>query len=387
MTLEDAGPPFRPRPRARLQKEDGSVEDVSHHLVGAEEYFGAWQFDVETPHLQQVTGWQQTDEEHPPDSGKPAYRVVYKTLRMIPFPAVEMKWPNLRINFRCGDVERGGIRFNDTIPGRRADQEVVPEHGRLIGDGSQPPTYMPCRNLNFHVSGWEESVKAVAALEVIWVAERPYDDPRDLIEAGRVAVGPLLTLLEFEFGPRLLSTRLTEEVGETFGDWHWNRRLFTGTVYAESQASFIHQDSQAFIDRFQPLYERHQARSDEERARLRLASRWYWSAQEETDSALSFLQWWLIIETLEMPKSTDIKPVRAQLASLLSCEPSVVKETVGRLFGLRSRLVHGKAREVLKEQLEAVEVVARLLLAHRAGASAVRERNAARALFGIPDAP
>jgi hypothetical protein len=373
----------RPVPRARLLKENGEEEDVSDRLVGAQEYFNAWASDVDVPHLQQASGWQRTDDAHPPDTGKPAYRVVFKTLRMIPFPAVEMKWPNLRVTFYCGDVERGGIRFNDTIPGRRLDQEVIPEHGRILDDGRGNITYMNCPNLHFKIQGWEETVKAISALEVIWVAEDPIEDYAALLEAGRVAVGPLLTMLEFEFGPRLLSTRLTEEAGTTFDDWHWNRRLTTGTVYAESQAAFLRQGGQEFISRFQPLYDRHQDLPAEERARLRLASRWYWSVQEEADTALGFLQWWLIIESLEMPKSTDVRPVKTRLSELLSCDPSVVSETVGRLFGLRSKLVHGEAREVPTDRLRAVEVVARLLLADRAGASAVKERLAAKELFGL----
>ncbi|WP_139263645.1 hypothetical protein [Geodermatophilus africanus] len=87
---------------------------------------------------------------------------------------------------------------------------------------------MNCPNLHFSTEGWKETVKAVAALEVVLVGDEPSEDHATLIEAGRVAVGPLLTMLEFEFGPRLLSTRLTKEAGTTFDDWHWNRRLSTG---------------------------------------------------------------------------------------------------------------------------------------------------------------
>lgn len=231
---------IEPQARARLHKADGSVEDVTDKLKGADEYFRSWQSNAETPHQQQVTAWQGTDETHPPDAGRPAYRVAYRTLKMVPHPGVEMTWPNLRVTFANGDIERGGIDFSDVIPGRRPDQHVIPEHGRVLKYDSGTYQYLPCPDLRFQAAGWEETVKAVSYVEVIWVADGSAPEPAKLLEAGRNAVAPLLALLEFEFGPRLLSTRVLEEVGETFGDWHWNRRIYTGTVYAETQASFIH---------------------------------------------------------------------------------------------------------------------------------------------------
>jgi hypothetical protein len=198
----------------------------------------------------------------------------------------------------------------------------------------------------------------------------------------RTAVAPLLALLEFEFGSRLLSTRLTEEVGEAFDDWHWVRRIYTGNVYAESQAAFVHQSGQDFLDRARPLLEASMDLPPEERARLRLASRWYWMVQEEIDPTVAFLQWWMIVETLEMPRTTDVRPVSVRIASLLGCDVAAVKPVVGRLFGLRSRLVHGEERGATAEQLQAVEVVARLLLGARSGVTNTRDRDAAEVLFG-----
>ncbi|WP_162834068.1 HEPN domain-containing protein [Amycolatopsis circi] len=372
-----------PNPRARLYKANGDIEDVSENMHGAQAYFDAWQNEVDTPQLQQVTAWQRSDDDHQPGAGRSAYRVVYKTLKIVPYPSVEMKWPNLKVNFYCGSVERGGIRFDGTISGRRKDQEIIPEHGRILDYGGTRPMYIRCPNLNFHVEAWEDTVQAVSVVEVIWVSDVSCDKGEALIDAGRTAVGPLLTQLEFEFGPRLLSTRIAEEAGEVFDDWHWNRRIFTGTVYAESQASLLHQDGIDFVRRFQKMHSEYERLSIEERERLRLASRWYWIAQEESDAASAFVQWWFIVETLEMPTSTDIKPAVAQIAALLRCDVSIVKGKVGRLFGMRSKVVHGKLRDVPDEWRTAVEAIARLLLAYRSGASAKEELAAARAIFGI----
>lgn len=373
----------RHRPRARLVDAAGNVQDVTDRVQGLQEYIDAWENDVETPHQQHVVAWQRADEAHPPGEGRSAYRVVYKTLRLVPYPPVVLTWANLRVSLFCGDVERGGIRFEDTIPGRRADQQVVPEYGRVLHSPPAAPAYVHCPDLNIKVAGWEETVKAVSAVEIIWIADRAYDEPLALLDAGRGAVGPLLTLLEFEFGPRLLSTRLTEEVGEAFDDWHWNRRISTGTVYAETQAALVYQSASDFCDRAQPLIERNRNLAQDERARLRLASRWYWLVQEEINPTLAFLQWWLVVETLEMPKTTDIRPVSVRVANLVDCDPSAVKSTVGRLWGLRSRLVHGEEWGVTAEQLHEVEVVARLVLGARSGVTNDRDMAAARVLFGL----
>jgi hypothetical protein len=369
------------RPRARLLKAGGSVEDVTDRVTGLQEYIDAWEHDVETPHLQHVVAWQGNDDQHPPGEGRSGYRVVYKTLRLVPYPPAVLRWPNLRIALFCGDVERGGIRFEQTITGRRPDQAVIPEYGRVLDSSSAPPVYLRCPNLNIQVAGWAETVQAVSALEVIWIAPTSHEEPLALLEAGRTAVSPLLALLEFEFGPRLLSTRLTEEVGEAFADWHWNRRIFTGTVYAESQAALIEQPAQDFVARTRPLIERNEALPDDERARLRLASRWYWAVQEETDPTLAFIQWWLIVETLEMAKTTKVQPVAVRLASLLNCGHVVVKEAVGRLWGLRSRLVHGEQLGVTTEEMHAVQVLARVLLSARTGTASQHDLDAARAVF------
>jgi len=374
--------PDRLQPGARITDAEGNVQDVTDQLTGAEDFFAAYKRDVDTPDPTEAGAWQRTDEGHKPGDGRSAYRVVYKTLRLVPYPPVEMTWSNMRVSLFCGDVERGGMRFEETIPGRRRDQQIIPEHGRVLHAPPANPTYLHCPNLHFFVAGWEDTVKAVSALEVIRIVDEPYEDPLTFLEAGRTAVAPLLALLEFEFGPRLLSTRLTEEIGETFEDWHWIRRIHTGTVYAESQAAFVHQSGQNFLDRARPLLEASVNFSVEEKARLRLASRWYWMVQEEIDPTLAFIQWWMIVETLEMPKTTDVRPVNIRIASLLECDVSAVKPVVGRLFGLRSRLVHGEERGVTAAQLHAVEVVARLLLGSRCGVTNTQDRDAARKLLG-----
>jgi len=353
--------------RATLKKKTGEIEDVTSAVAGAQEYFSAWKHNVDMPHDHSIEGWQCSDEHHPAGMGTPAYRVAYKTLKMVPYPPVSLNWPNLRVRIANGDLDRGGIKFDDVIPGRKSYQYIIPENGRIVhyGDSADGAGYLHCPNLNFAASAWQENVKAVSYVEIIWASTGGVSDVKSLLEAGRNAISPLLAMFEFEFGPRLLSTQILEEVGTVFEDWHWNRRIFSGTVYAETQASFVHLNGERAVERLRWLIERNQSITPDERNRLRLASRWYWSVQEATDEVLEFTQWWLIIECLEMIKTTDIRPVRERLAQLLQCDESALRQPIGRLFGLRSKLLHGEDRSIATEPLNLAKAIACLLLAAR----------------------
>jgi len=91
---------------------------------------------------------------------------------------------------------------------------------------------------------------------------------------------------------------ITEEAGETFDDWHWNRRLNTGLVSAESQAAMRQLEAGTITNEIVPLIEQYQDLPDNERRRLTLACQWYWRADAETDQTTRFISWWLVVESL-----------------------------------------------------------------------------------------
>lgn len=359
----------RPRPRAWLSHEDGAPgEDVSGRLVDGG-FFDAWQQSPDVPQEQAASGWQRSDDAHPPGTGRPAYRVVYKTLGVLPFPALDMEWENLRLTLANGDVERGGMRVPTGIPGRNPRHVIIPEHGRVV-DAPGGPAYLRCPNLTLSVAGWEETVRAVSYLELLYVPDPPDGSTaefthEELIARGRAGVASLKVLLDLAMGPRLLAMPLTEEAGETFPDWHWNRRLHTGLFSAESQARLRHAQAQETADLLTPLIERHQDLDPEQRRRLALASQWYWRADADTDPTTRYVAWWLVVESLEMVKTTDIRPVRERLADLTGTSSDAWREPIGRLFGLRSKLVHGESEGAPPGATTLVELVARTLLCAR----------------------
>ncbi len=63
-----------------------------------------------------------------------------------------------------------------------------------------------------------------------------------------------------------------------------------------------------------------------------------------------------------MINTTDVRPVRERLAKLTRTSSDAWREPIGRLFGLRSRLVHGETENAPAEATALVELVARTLL-------------------------
>lgn len=78
-----------------------------------------------------------------------------------------------------------------------------------------------------------------------------------------------------------------------------------------------------------------------ERNRIELSLRWFQDAVFD-GSANGFLKYWIALETLGMPDTSDIRPLNERLASVygLAYEMARDRFKVGRLFGLRSRIVH-----------------------------------------------
>lgn len=77
------------------------------------------------------------------------------------------------------------------------------------------------------------------------------------------------------------------------------------------------------------------------RDRVRLASRWF----EDATNSMGldrFLKCWFAIEILGMPDDTNIRPINEALARSynLSLAEAAERFKIGRIFGLRSRVVH-----------------------------------------------
>lgn len=82
-------------------------------------------------------------------------------------------------------------------------------------------------------------------------------------------------------------------------------------------------------------------KSAADKRRIELSLHWY-DKSLRSCGVDSFLSNWIAIETLAMPDTSNVKPINSQLAEAygLSCPEVAEKFCVGRLLGLRSRVVH-----------------------------------------------
>lgn len=305
-----------------------------------------------------LSAWQGVDENHQPGDGQRAYRVVFKTLRIV-LGEMHVRFPNLILRFGHGRVERGGVRLGDAIRGRRRGDWYLPESGRLVPAGEHL-RYQPDPPLDFEFHGWEDTVDDIFFVELIVLCDS--EDAQARLTEGRRTLSSLMTLIDLHFGPRLLGIQLAEEVGELHHDGHWTRTLASERLANEwsfdVRAEGV-EELRAFNDG--PLA-RHIARSAADKLRLQLACDWYWSAIHADQSVTEYLQLWFVVEALAMPDTTNVAPVKDRLADGLGGQRSDWG-LVGRHFGRRSRLVHGQEeRDVDDADLTELRTLVEVLL-------------------------
>lgn len=289
------------------------------------------------------SGWQGGDEDHPLGSGVSAYRIVFKTLRAVIAEAT-VSWPNVRITTGHGSVSRGGVNLPGALRARQAGKWVLPEYGRLIRDGDVF-RYAPSGLEDFVFKAWEDEVKDVFFVEFL-LHTTANEPPQQIIE-GRDRLAELKTMFDIRFGPRILGVVLTEEAGEVFDDWHFNRRIGSDEIGHEVQLDVIGVSVDDLLDWQTTDVARYEASPVEEKRRLRLASQWYWLAIHERDPVNQYLALWFVVEVLAMPDTTNIRPVRELLATNVGGTERDWRPFVGRHFGRRSELVHGDAERVV----------------------------------------
>jgi Apea-like HEPN len=328
-----------------------------------------------------ASGWQLADAQHPAGGGTPAYRAVFKTLR-VAVPTVSLEWPNLRVRFGHGFVERGGMNLPGAIPARAPNRWLLPESGRLIPVEAGQFRYEPVINMSFHFAAWQNLVADVFFVELL--LKTVATEPRTCLQEGRRTLASLKVMLELEFGSRLLGTMLTEEAGAVFDDWHFNRLLNTEQLGAESQLDVAGIQPEQIDEWAHPQIDDYMSRSETDRHKVGLASEWYWTAIHAEEPVSEFLHLWFAVEVLAMPNTTNIRSVRERLAATVGGEPADWEEFVGRLYGKRGRLAHGEEeRQVTDAELANLRAVVEVLLQAEVGALDPDRATALRQRVGL----
>lgn len=353
-------------PRVTLHNVDtGEATPVEADLVqGLDEFSKAWEPQVETPSSLMFEAWQMSDDQHPPGAGRPAYRLVHKTLRTIVVPQVKLAMPNLLVRFANGEVTIGRPIFHGTLGSRKAGHFVVPEWGAATLDKTENGIkYDYAVNRDVHIQAAQDTYPACNYVEVLYVLNDGVPSTYEAsLSAGRAGIAPFTAMLDLSYGDRLLGPILTEEVGEVFDDWHWNRRLGGRTVALESQANMKMISGHQLSDSLRTAVDRQLELGDESRASARVAAQWYWEAESQSDPGLGFASYWLVLEALELGQNANIRPLRLAFSAMLGCNDDDLKEPLGRLYGERSGLLHGNVRVVDENQVVKVRALATALL-------------------------
>lgn len=380
-------PEFEPRARI-INSITGEVTPIPKGAIsGLDEFANAWKSKVDIPEEMRFEAWQMSDEDHPAGTGKPAYRLVHKMIRTIPFPRVSMTYPNARINFENGPVTLGEPRFDGALPARRAGTFMVPEWGEVTLSNGQLG-YKYVQNMRVSVRGHQETTPPTNYIEFLYqLPQGQWVEFDEMLAAGRAGVSAITCMIDLVHGERILGPVLTEEIGEVFDDWHWNRLLGGRTISLESQAAMRHLDGQEFAEVVGNSIEAHLDRPERERNRLKIAAQWYWRADAEPERVQRYIAYWLCIEALELGENASIAPVKRAVAEILGVDQRLIGQAVGRMHGIRSGLVHGSIREVSSEAALNVERVAVALLERRALGRVSEERaNALRLAMGLVEA-
>lgn len=93
--------------------------------------------------------------------------------------------------------------------------------------------------------------------------------------------------------------------------------------------------------------------------RLMLALHWFEKSMRARGTD-SFLNAWIALEALAMPDTTDISSIKKKLSKIFEVEQKVIEDKfcIGRMFGLRSKIVHDglvySASSILMDHIHAI---------------------------------
>lgn len=350
-------------PRARIHHPDGTEERIRRQDIHRLDEWGTtWGQNPLLPSGMSFSGWQMSDEDHPVTGGDAGYRVVYKTIRTVFAPALQMDAGNLLV--RCGNEEItwGETRFPNALAHRREGEWLVPQWGSVTWQGGQASYETdPDRQVAFDAH--QETTPAGNFVELLYRLPKGKTlDWAERLALGRSRIAPLTATMDLLWGERVLGPVITEEVGAIFDDWHWNRLLGGPTVAWEGQAQIAVASASELRDALEIAFTINREHTEDERERLRVAAQWYWRADREQDRVMKFLSYWLCVEAVALKGGAHkIGPVKAMVAAILDTKQNAI-DGIGRIYNVRGEIAHGHSRAVTSEALAGVRAIAEALL-------------------------
>lgn len=254
------------RPRVTLHHPDGRIEEVSEkNTPGLDEAAKSSAGDAELPESGTFFAWQNCDDAHPAEGGAAGYRIVYKMVRTIATPMLDLVGPNFRIRIGNDSVRYGETIFRNSMTWKHSDTFLVPEWGALATQGD-PLSYTPFPPPRIDIEGKEDETPPCNHVEILLALNLPPDTGySDHLREGRMKLAPMIAALDLLYGVRLLGPIITEEIGAVFDDWHWNRKLGGRQFLYEPQARLKYLPTTLFMEAFEVFSELHRERDDKDR--------------------------------------------------------------------------------------------------------------------------
>jgi hypothetical protein len=182
----------------------------------------------------------------------------------------------------------------------------------------------------------------------------------------------------------VLGALVTEGLGEVFPDGHFNRSLESDAVGNEWQMDLTAVTPDEFSTWLKLTLATYLQRPLGELQRISLACDWYWRSTQTSDLVTEYLELWFVVETIGMPNTTNVRPVRERLSTAFGGSEDEWKDLVGWHFSRRSKLVHGNAkREVTEEDVENLRDLVQALLELEFGIDNPERRKSLRCRAGI----
>jgi Apea-like HEPN len=141
------------------------------------------------------------------------------------------------------------------------------------------------------------------------------------------------------------------------------------------------------VQRYKDAYLAIEASAD--KARIELSLRWFEEAHHRLNED-ALLRYWIAIETLAMPDTTNIRPAEELLADAYGMTIATIRSEIelGRLFNLRGDIAHNGLRSALDPRLlNFVAAVYADLLEAMLGLPCSRRASAVKATIGPSIAP
>jgi hypothetical protein len=194
----------------------------------------------------------------------------------------------------------------------------------------------------FHISPEEVTTPEGSYLLIVL----PYDesDPSRSESHIRARIVEIAGLLVAVFGPNMAYQRLFDNIVKPPS---YDRTIITQSF--RNPASMPSPNiSSTMIDRAVDAHKAMIRLPTNEKNRIVLSLRWFFEAQHESGVDI-FLKLWVALEAAGMSNRNNVRSINEVLARSyrLSYEEAKQKFAVGRLFGLRSRIVHqGEIRPI-----------------------------------------